>query len=633
MFGFLFHKKKVDTEKVQAFKDAIKAINIFILISEWDKAKDSIREIEKKERKGLNDFLKKYRADESPKVRKIKSKLIEENKKRIEQLAKMKEKIRKKEEQYYKKMEKERFKVRFKNIHNEITKLIWKNRNGEALGLLQAFLEENPSKPDIINFYNKQKKAIFRNIEKEKERRESSIKKNARIEALSLIWETIKLDRNSVSSGNQIWFFASLKWKLKFYQKIQSSIKTKKLVDEVSILIEENSKVKDEIAEKKLANIHKGLIKEISHTKMYGYELYGKILGADKISWDTFWIHESKSKYHFFLWDATGHGIKAWFIVTLLSRLFSQFSSKENLQEMAYEINNGLKQDLQSRNFITWVFFEIEKQKLDALNFIWMWHEPMLVYRAEEWKVEKIIPWGLAAGIRMMKKKEDAKVKNIDMGNNDILIIYSDGIVENRNPEWQLYGIERLEQAFHKIAAFDSNINRIYEYIMSDVQLFRWWSRFSDDASVLLIKRDKNKDIQKQNSQYIIDVSMKEWLQKNDIKKLEWKTKEEIKKEVENIKKEKEIKKIIKSLESLYYTWEILKLKQEAIRFIKEWYIHKKINHYLKKALANEKKYKIEQKNIKLKNKFNVLEQLEKKWDYDTVIQEIEDIITKDGNL
>ena len=168
---------------------------------------------------------------------------------------------------------------------------------------------------------------------------------------------------------------------------------------------------------------------------------------------------------------------------------------------------------------------------------------------------------------------------------------------------------------------------------MNDVQLFRWGSSFLDDASILILKRNQNKDIQDHGSQYLVDVSMREGLKKGDVKKLEWKTKEEIRLEIENIKKEKETKRIIKSLENLYYTWEVLKLKQEAIRFIREWFIHKKINFYLKKALVNEKKYKIEQKNIKLKNKYNVLEQLEKKGDYDTVIKEIEDVITKDGNL
>ena len=76
-----------------------------------------------------------------------------------------------------------------------------------------------------------------------------------------------------------------------------------------------------------------------------------------------------------------------------------------------------------------------------------------------------------------------------------------------------------------------------------------------------------------------------------------------------------------------------MQLKQEAIRYIKEWYIDKKINNYLKKALENENKYKIEQKNIKMQNKYNVLIWLYKKWDYDTVIKEVEDIILKDWNF
>jgi hypothetical protein len=53
--------------------------------------------------------------------------------------------------------------------------------------LLQAFLEENTSKPDIISFYNKQKRIILKNIEKEKEKKEDAIEKNTKTEALSLI--------------------------------------------------------------------------------------------------------------------------------------------------------------------------------------------------------------------------------------------------------------------------------------------------------------------------------------------------------------------------------------------------------------------------------------------------------------
>jgi hypothetical protein len=365
---------------------------------------------------------------------------------------------------------------------------------------------------------------------------------------------------------------------------------------------------------------------------MLWYDIYGKILWSDKISWDTFDIHESKEKYNFFLWDATGHGIRAWFIVTLLSRLFKKYVDKD-LQTLAFEINNWLKQDLKNRNFITGVFFETQKSELSKLRFVWMGHEPILVYRDQTKKVEKIIPGWLAAWIRIMENKDAVKVKEIDMWKDDILITYSDGIIEHKNSEGELYGLERLIEAFEKIAQVEKSIHKIYDYLINDVQLFKWGSHFWDDLSVLLLKRDEDKDILTEDSEYLEKISIKEGLSKKQVKQLEWKTKDEVEKELEKFKKDKDTQRIIKILENLYYTGEILKLKQEAIRYIKQWYIHKKINWYLKKAIDNEVKYKIDQKNHKMSSKYVVLSELYKKWDYQTVINEVEDIIAKDWNI
>jgi len=41
--------------------------------------------------------------------------------------------------------------------------------------------------------------------------------------------------------------------------------------------------------------------------------------------------------------------------------------------------------------------------------------------------------------------------------------------------------------------------------------------------------------------------------------------------------------------------------------------VDKKINYFLKKALSNEAKYKISQKQQKIESKYNVLEELFKK--------------------
>lgn len=634
-FFKLFKKKEVNNESVKEFQEALKAINIYILLSEWKKARHAIFEVEDKEQDSLEKLLDNFRADRSPESEKVKSKLISDNTKKINELKVLKQKLEKLEQKYIERDEKERFKMRFKIIKDEISVLTWNKKNIQALNLLQKFLEENKEKTIVIKFFNYEKKYILKNIEREKKKSEKKIINNAKIEAMKLIWETIKLDDNKkdIEDEEKTSFFSKIKEKFDFYSKLKEKRKRKKLLDEINMLIEEDSKVKNDIAEKKLENIHKWLIKEISNENMLWYELYWKILWADKISWDTFWLYDDDEKYVFFLWDATWHWIRAWFIITLLSRLFNMYVKSKNIAELSYEINNWLKQDLKSRNFITWVFFEIVKKQIWSINFVWMWHEPMLVYRTKKARAERIIPGWLAAWIRIIRDIKNVKINHIELENNDILLIYSDWIVENKNENWEFYWIDKLTQTFEKVSSYTKDINEIYSYILNDVKLFKHESSFTDDASILILKRNSQKDIQDNKSEYLKDLTMKEWLEKRDIKRLIWKNKLQIKKELESIKKEKETKRVIKNLESLYFTWEILRLKQEAKRYIWEWFIHKKINDYLKIAINKENQYKVEQKNNKMVNKYNILKQLEKKWDYNTVISEIEDIIAKDWNI
>jgi hypothetical protein len=136
-----------------------------------------------------------------------------------------------------------------------------------------------------------------------------------------------------------------------------------------------------------------------------------------------------------------------------------------------------------------------------------------------------------------------------------------------------------------------------------------------------------------EDSEFLQKITIKEKLDKKELKKLEWKNKKEIEPELDKIKNERKLKNIIKNLDTLYYNWEFLELKQQSIRFIKDWFIDSKINFYLKKAIANEQKYKIRQKEKRIKDKYNVLKALIKKWDYETVIRESEDIILKDWNI
>jgi len=636
MFWF-FKKKQVNSREVKAFDSALKAIKLFMVLSEWEKAKKALSEIGFKEKESLKEALNKL--DNSSEldyddIEKEKITLSDKLKERLNKLSKLEIELNKKQESYNIKIEKERFKIRFNKIKHEIDSLLGNKQAEEALGLLKSFLNDYQDNYTVIKFFNKEKKRILKAKEEILKDNERRIKDNAKLEAISLIWNTVKIAESDIENKNiKKWFFSLFKDKVNFYKKIKEKIRKKKLLDEISLLIEEDSKVQNDIAARKLANIHKWLVKELSDNKMLWYNIYWKILWADKISGDTFWFKDSDDKYNFFLWDATGHGIRAWFIVTLVSRLFNKYVKTNPLKDLAFKINNWLKQDLKTRNFITWIFFEIIKEDISKINFVWMGHEPMFIYRSNSHKIEKLIPGWLAAWIRLIKDLDDVKVKNLNLDDWDILLTYSDWVIESKNSEWEMYGMKRLEKCFISITNNVSKIESIYDYIINDIKTFKWGSHFDDDLSILIVKRDTTRDLIEDSNEYLEKIQEKEKLTTNDIKKLKWKTVIELDREIKQLKKEKELKTIIKNLENLFYTWEILKLKQEAIRFIKEWYIDKRINAYLRKAIDNEKTYKVQQKNQKVSNKYKILEELFKKWEYETVITEIEEIIAKDGNI
>jgi serine phosphatase RsbU (regulator of sigma subunit) len=630
MFDFLKRNKKINTNDIKNFEAAIKAIKVYLQLSNWANATKALDEISYKEKTSFNNLIENLEIENNAKNVKIINNEKKEYEKKGKEIQKLREILEEKKIKYLKKIEKDRFEIRFKKIENEINTLLWKREFLEAKELLQEFLEENKEKELAINFYNSQNRKIQKSLEKQKKYEQDKIKRNTRYEALSLIWETQEND-NINEENKKKSFFKGIKEKFRNYKNLQENKKSKALLDEVNLLLEEDDKMKREIAERKLENIHKWLVREINIGHIIGYDFYWKILWANKISWDTFWIEETKENYVFFIWDATWHWIRAWFIITLLSKLFN-INYNKPFQELVFEINNQLKQDLKSRNFVTWIFFEIDK-KTNNIQYIWMWHEPMLLYKSKTKAIERVIPWGLAMWIVTMKDRNLVKIKDLKLEDWDILMCYSDWLVEAKSIDWEFYGIKKLEEIFVATANNESNVNIIYDHIINDIKLFRWWSHFDDDLTITLLKRDSENDIVKKWDEYIKSIQVKEWLNSSELKNIEWKTKKEIVKELEIRKKKEETKRIVWNLEVLYQVWEMLKLKEEATRYIKEWYVDKKINFYLKKAMENETKYKINLRNQKMQAKYNVLNELYKKWDYETIIKEIEDIISKDWNI
>ena len=632
MFG---KKKEIKIDQVRTFNDALRVIKTYTYLQEWDKAESAISDIRLKEQEAFRELESKI-IDDRAELQKQRKKF--EKNSRI--IGKLEKDYEIKKIKYERKVEAERFNVRFQKIQQEIRRLTSRGENTDALNLLTHFLEENQERSKVVTYYSKQKKRILTNIKKSQLKDKKKIQDNAELEAIRLAWLTLKKEnqeakekRQKKEENKRNRWYNKLKYYINFHKRLRKKYERKKLIDEVKILIEEESKAKNEIATKKLEHIHKWLIKELEKKNMIGFDLYGKILGSDQISWDSFGFVETKSKYTLYIWDATGHGVRAWLIISILSKTFQEEAPKDDIINLTYTVNNTLKENLQSKNFVTGLFFEIDKTYKSAFNVSGMGHEPIIIFRSQTKTIERVIAGGLAWWIRLIKNTENIKPKTIEIHNGDIALTYSDGVLESKNESNKIYGIERLEKVFLQSAQANSTIKDIYADLIEDLKLYTWGTSFTDDTTILMFRKNTEKDLLNANSHEIQKIKAKEGLSNKEVRRLEWKTRAELDAELLEIKKEKQTDNIIIQLKSLYYTWEFLKLKQEATRYIKDGYFHKKINFYLKKAIENEEAYRIKQMNTKIENKYNVLLELYKKKDFNTVIQECNEIIAKDGNI
>lgn len=111
------------------------------------------------------------------------------------------------------------------------------------------------------------------------------------------------------------------------------------------------------------------------------------------------------------------------------------------------------------------------------------------------------------------------------------------------------------------------------------------------------------------------------------------KTKQQV---IETLKKERherELKIHLDRLERLYKMAEFTKLKQEVYLRFREGYAHDRMRFYLEKALENEHKSIIRKQDEKLKRKYELLEELYKKGEYELVIKESIDVLFKNGKI
>lgn len=220
--------------------------------------------------------------------------------------------------------------------------------------------------------------------------------------------------------------------------------------------------------------------------KVPGLIISAKTKPAAEVGGDSFDFLTAGDATYIYVGDATGHGVPAGIVMTIVNTLvyvYAEISS--NLLDMMVSVNRHLKQRIQETLFMSMVMLKWDHVK-KVMSFVGAGHEYILIYRSKTGTCEAIASGGIALGmVEDNSKLLKEVVLPFEMG--DMIILYTDGIVECRDMSGQLFGLERLKAAIGKYASQYSPELTIQK-IASEVGSFMNGHQQDDDMTVVIVK-------------------------------------------------------------------------------------------------------------------------------------------------
>jgi len=181
--------------------------------------------------------------------------------------------------------------------------------------------------------------------------------------------------------------------------------------------------------------------------------------------------------------DVSGKGVPAALFMAL-SRIVVRVNAlwHRDVAKTIEASNNIISEDSKAGMFVT-LFYGLLSERYRTLTYVNAGHNPPLVYRAADGSMETLRPTGIILGARMDRTY---RAEKIPIGPDDVVVLYTDGVTEAVDHDFQLFGEARLEAVVrthaHKPAA------AIMEAVLAAVEEFATGEPQFDDMTVMVIK-------------------------------------------------------------------------------------------------------------------------------------------------
>jgi len=255
----------------------------------------------------------------------------------------------------------------------------------------------------------------------------------------------------------------------------------------------ENAKLIAESIEKERLEKELDLAREVQYkilpasVPVYkNFEISALFVPAFEVGGDYYdFFQISENKLGFVIADVSGKGIQAAFIMAEIKGVFESLSRIiKSPGELLTKVNEILIRSLDKKTFVTAVYGVIDTET-GKVNLSRAGHNSIML--CSDGKVEHLTPPGLGLGLDHGEKfSRIIKEMEIQLDNNDILTLYTDGIPESQNSSLEEFGYKRLEKIL--IENCYKEVNDISNEIMKAVTIFSQDNSQHDDITLVIFK-------------------------------------------------------------------------------------------------------------------------------------------------
>ena len=196
-------------------------------------------------------------------------------------------------------------------------------------------------------------------------------------------------------------------------------------------------------------------------------------------------IKVSDSKLFVIIGDVSGKGMAASFYMTKLQTMM-RLKCKEGKspKEILANVNKELYGAIERNWFIT-AAVALFDTETNTVKYCRAGHTPLIILNGDEKKIIQPggIGLGLESGTVFNSSMEEIEIK---LNNNDMFVLFSDGVNETMDKDDILFGMERFEEVLVKSSQMRAA--SALTSILTSLDKFRKGHPHNDDITMVLLK-------------------------------------------------------------------------------------------------------------------------------------------------